>query len=284
MATPTEGDLTMSLIDWPQLALEHLPGEVYIKDEQGRYLYANRAAAQRLGRAADALLGCTDAELLPAAEAQRREKADRAAFNGEAPLPTVPGELRLPLRLPDAGQDAAHAVLTLIGAHALVAATQLPALTDPLTGLPNDSLAFERITQAQQRSRRSGSFGILFYLELEQIDVLRGQHGQPAAERVQVEVAQRLREAVRAVDTVARIGEGQFAVLAESVGLDQAQGIDFASELKQRVERLLDQGCHFGGLSLALSAYTGSMLFRGLEPAAADLLRATIEIARARDS
>lgn len=282
MATPTESDLTMTAIDWPRLALEQLPGEVYIKDPQGRYLYANRAAAERLGRAPGAVVGCTDSELLPPSEAMRRQKADLAAFHGEVPASPVPGELRLPLRLPAAEQGAAQAVLTLIGAHALVAATQLPALTDTLTGLPNDSLAFERITQAQQRSRRSGSFGILFYLELEQIDTVRGQHGQAAAERIQVEVAQRLREAVRAVDTVARIGEGQFVVLAESVGLDQAQGIDFASELKQRVERLLDQGCSFAGLSLALSAHTGSMLFRGLEPAAADLLRATIEIARAR--
>src|SRR5690606_32163358 len=119
------------------------------------------------------------------------------------------------------------AVLALIGLPVSDNSAALPALTDTLTGLPNDSLLFERIAQAQQRSRRTGSFAVVLYLEIEHLDTVRGQHGPAAAERVQLEVAQRLREAMRAVDTVARVGEGRFVLLAEGVGLDQAQGIDF---------------------------------------------------------
>lgn len=267
-------------LDWPRLALEQLPFEAYVKDAEGRYLYANACARARLGRSADALTGHGDRELLPQAEAERREAADLAALQATGPSLGVAGEWRLALRAGADPASPASAVLALIGLPGSASAAALPALTDTLTGLPNDSLLFERIAQAQQRSRRSGSFAVLLYLEIEHLDTVRGQHGAAAAERVQLEVAQRLREAMRAVDTVARVGDGRFVLLAEGVGLDQAQGIDFSAELKRRIEHQLDQGCSFGGLSIDLRARSGSMLFRGLDPAPAALLDTAMDIMR----
>lgn len=270
--------------DWPRLALEQLPCEAYIKDAAGHYLYANARARARLGRSIDALLGRADHELLPQADAERREAADLAALLASGAVQGGAGEWRIPLRSDADTAASASAVLVMVGLPGAPLPAPLPALTDTLTGLPNDSLLFERIAQAQQRSRRSGSFAVLVYLEIEHLDTLRGQHGAAAAERVQLEVAQRLREAMRAVDTVARVGDGRFVLLAEGVGLDQAQGIDFSAELKRRIEHQLDQGCSFGGQSFDLAARSGSMLFRGLDPAPAALLDTVMDIMRQRDA
>lgn len=269
-------------LDWPRLALEHLPFEVYIKDAAGRYLYANASARARLGRSTDALTGLTDRELLPPDDAERREAADLAALQGATLAQASAGEWRLALRARNDPGAPSNAVLAMLGLPGGPVPAPLPALTDTLTGLPNDSLLFERLAQAQQRSRRTGSFAVLTYVELEDLDTLRAQHGLAAAERVQLEVAQRLREATRAVDTVARVGEGRFVLLAEGVGLDQAQGIDFSAELKRRIDRRLGQGCNFGGLSIDLASRSGSMLFRGLDPAPSALLDTVMDIMRQR--
>ena len=275
-------------LDWPRLALEQLPCEAYIKDADGRYLYANASARTRLGRSADAVIGLTDRDLLSPAEAEQREAADLAALQHAGPVQAAAGQWRTALRATNCAStnrrpSVPSAVLALIGLPAGGAGPTLPALTDTLTGLPNDSLLFERIAQAQQRSRRSGSFAVLVYLEIEHLDTVRGQHGPAAAERLQLEVAQRLREAMRAVDTVARVGDGRFVLLAEGVGLDQAQGIDFSAELKRRIDRQLGEGCNFGGLSIDLAARSGSMLFRGLDPAPAALLDTVMDIMRQRE-
>jgi diguanylate cyclase (GGDEF)-like protein len=269
--------------DWSQRVLEQLPCQVYVKDVEGRYLYANACARTRLGQTQEGLIGRSDRDLLPADEAERREAADLAALQGAVAETSAAGEWRMALRASGDALGAAEAVLALIGLPSAAVVATLPALTDTLTGLPNDSLLFERIAQAQQRSRRSGSFAVLLYLEIDQLDTVRGQHGHAAAERVQFEVAQRLREAMRAVDTVARVGDGRFVLLGESVGLDQAQGIEFSAELKRRIDRQLEEGCTFGGLSIDLRARSGSMLFRGLDPAPSDLLETVVDIMRQRE-
>ena len=281
MPQPDQAPAAATEIDWPRLALEQLPCEAYIKDAEGRYLFANASARARLGRSAEALRGLTDRKLLPQADAEHREAADLAALQTANPVQAA-GEWRVALRAGGVPGAPPSAVMALIGLPVSANGAALPALTDTLTGLPNDSLLFERIAQAQQRSRRSGSFAVVLYLEIEHLDTVRGQHGPAAAERVQLEVAQRLREAMRAVDTVARVGEGRFVLLAEGVGLDQAQGIDFSTELKRRIDRQLAEGCSFGGLSIDLAARSGSMLFRGLDPAPAILLDTVMDIMRQR--
>lgn len=280
--------------EWLSLALDQVSSQVCIKDRDARYLYANQSALQRLGCHASALSGKQDEQFVAPAEAARRRSADLQALSGQRSVETVAlsdpqgaqrwvQEVRVPLRAsgaaPGSPPVAVLVVLEDLGARAQpLPEDGQPALFDILTGLPNRDLLFERISQAQQRSRRSGSFGALLCLELDQLEDVSGQHGRAAAERLLLETSRRLGEAVRAVDTVARIGLSEFVVLAESVGLDQSQGIDFSAELKRRIERQFDEGCSFGGLSLDFSARMGSVLFRGNEPAAPTLLATAIEV------
>jgi PAS domain S-box-containing protein len=63
--------------------MQHLPGLAWIKDEQGRYVYANDVALKAFGMPRDALCGRTDEEIFPpATAAQFRENDQKALASG----------------------------------------------------------------------------------------------------------------------------------------------------------------------------------------------------------
>ncbi|MCP1675572.1 two-component system CheB/CheR fusion protein [Natronocella acetinitrilica] len=59
--------------------LDHSPLITALKDPHGRYLYANRAAAHVFDREPDAMIGLTEADLLPAQEADRIAQREHEA-------------------------------------------------------------------------------------------------------------------------------------------------------------------------------------------------------------
>jgi PAS domain S-box-containing protein len=64
--------------------MEHLPGLAWIKDLQGRYVYANEAAARVFGTSQADLMGKTDEEVFPAQTAAQFRANDRRALESES--------------------------------------------------------------------------------------------------------------------------------------------------------------------------------------------------------
>jgi PAS domain S-box-containing protein len=64
--------------------MQHLPGLAWIKDGDGRYLYANEAAETAFGVSGDKLYGKTDAEVFPPEIAAAFTKNDRKALASES--------------------------------------------------------------------------------------------------------------------------------------------------------------------------------------------------------
>lgn len=88
---------------------------------------------------------------------------------------------------------------------------------DALTGLANRKLLDERLSWAQAQSRRNGTrFGVLM-ADMDRFKAVNDSLGHKAGDEVLVEVARRLRAAVRETDTVARIGGDEFFLIIESV-------------------------------------------------------------------
>ena len=94
-------------------------------------------------------------------------------------------------------------------------ATQLVHLAyrDSLTDLPNRMLLHDRLRQAILDSHRSHKPLAVMALELAAPDAIVEAHGRHAGDRVVLELATRLRARLREVDTVARLGANQFAVM-----------------------------------------------------------------------
>jgi diguanylate cyclase (GGDEF)-like protein len=88
---------------------------------------------------------------------------------------------------------------------------------DSLTGLVNRRVFVEVIEQAMARARRYGSGFAILYLDLDHFKDVNDTLGHPAGDHLLRTVAARLRESVREVDTVARFGGDEFAILLSDI-------------------------------------------------------------------
>lgn len=91
---------------------------------------------------------------------------------------------------------------------------------DPLTALPNRRMLTDRLQHAMAGGARSGHYGALIYLDLDNFKPLNDTHGHAAGDLLLIEVAQRLLGCVRQTDTVARTGGDEFVVVLNDLSTD----------------------------------------------------------------
>jgi diguanylate cyclase (GGDEF)-like protein/PAS domain S-box-containing protein len=94
---------------------------------------------------------------------------------------------------------------------------RLQATTDPLTGLANRTIFFDRLANALARSWRRDSGVAVLFVDLDRFKPVNDGWGHETGDELLVEVAGRLLNSVREGDTVARIGGDEFVVLAEPI-------------------------------------------------------------------
>jgi diguanylate cyclase (GGDEF)-like protein len=91
------------------------------------------------------------------------------------------------------------------------------ALHDPLTGLPNRTLALDRVHHALERGARDFSLTAVLFLDLDGFKEVNDTIGHAAGDLVLQTVADRIHAALRTGDTVARFGGDEFLIISESV-------------------------------------------------------------------
>jgi diguanylate cyclase (GGDEF)-like protein/PAS domain S-box-containing protein len=96
------------------------------------------------------------------------------------------------------------------------------AFHDPLTGLANRALFFDRLERALTRRARTGEQLAVLVLDLDDFKNVNDTSGHEAGDELLVEAAHRLAEVVRDADTAARIGGDEFAVIIEEWGTGEA--------------------------------------------------------------
>lgn len=89
------------------------------------------------------------------------------------------------------------------------------ALRDPLTALANRALFTDRLSHAIQLHRTNGLTVAVLLLDLDDFKLVNDSLGYAAGDALLVRVGERLTDAVRAVDTVARLDSDEFAVIVE---------------------------------------------------------------------
>ena len=95
------------------------------------------------------------------------------------------------------------------------------ALHDALTGLPSRQLLQDRMQQLiSLNKRRAETFAVLF-VDLDRFKQINDGFGHATGDGVLREVAKRLNASVREVDTVARIGGGEFVILTPGLCHEQ---------------------------------------------------------------
>ncbi|HUP91812.1 MAG TPA: diguanylate cyclase [Solimonas sp.] len=87
------------------------------------------------------------------------------------------------------------------------------AVHDSLTGLPNRYLLVDRAQMALHQAARRGERFALCFLDLDGFKAINDRHGHLVGDAALQEVSEILAQAVRASDTVARIGGDEFGAL-----------------------------------------------------------------------
>lgn len=110
------------------------------------------------------------------------------------------------------------------------------ALYDPLTGLPNRNLLFDRLNQAEKRAARTEQPFTVLFVDLDQFKAINTSYGHTVGDRLLAEVANRLQDVVREVDTLGRLGGDEFlAVLRDT-------DVEGARKVARRLLQALDAG------------------------------------------
>jgi len=87
------------------------------------------------------------------------------------------------------------------------------ALYDPLTGLPNRKLFFDRLEEGIAHTQRYGRKLGLLYIDLDGFKGVNDTMGHHAGDELLIKVGQKMKANLRKADTVARLGGDEFAVI-----------------------------------------------------------------------
>ena len=127
---------------------------------------------------------------------------------------------------------------------------------DPLTALPNRTLALDRLTSAILNARRRGTRVAALFIDLDRFKSINDTLGHATGDRLLRQIAQRLKSAVREEDSVARLGGDEFIVVLPEVR-QRADAEAVAGKIIQAVGRpfLLDGQEVFVSVSIGVSVF-----------------------------
>jgi diguanylate cyclase (GGDEF)-like protein/PAS domain S-box-containing protein len=168
------------------------------------------------------------------------------------------------------------------------------AFYDSLTELPNRRLLDDRLAQAIASSKRSGCYCALMFLDLDNFKQLNDLHGHASGDLLLIEVAKRLTNCVREVDTVVRFGGDEFVVLLSQLDTDRGVSTEQAGAVAEKIRVSLaanytlnieQTGQGAFALEHRCSASIGVVVFASQNAAQADILKwADAAMYRAKDA
>lgn len=127
--------------------------------------------------------------------------------------------------------------------------------TDPLTGLRNRSVLWDRLSHELDLARRLGRHVGVFLLDLDDFKQLNDRHGHAFGDLVLQWVASVLTATVRASDMVCRLGGDEFVVVASTVTRGDVD------QLAQKIGAALKEPSCVNGRAIAVSVSMGFSVF-----------------------
>lgn len=142
------------------------------------------------------------------------------------------------------------------------------ALFDALTDLPNRILLSDRLHQAMALSQRSGKSLAVLYLDLDGFKDINDEYGHNAGDEMLIAVSHNMKAALRNVDTLARIGGDEYALVLADV-----QGPHQCGCMVERILRACAEPVVIQGNLLRISASIGVTIYPQDDVDADQLLR-----------
>ena len=136
------------------------------------------------------------------------------------------------------------------------------------TGFINRDLFFDRLQQALLRAERAGHRMALLHLNIDDFRSINETFGYQKSDQLMMKLAERLRQSLRRVDSLMRIGGDELAIIVEKVedSLDITQVI-------RKVVTSLDEPIMVDGQSIVISASLGVATYPEAGDTAENLMR-----------
>jgi diguanylate cyclase (GGDEF)-like protein/PAS domain S-box-containing protein len=256
-------------------AFETTPEAIFITDEQGRILLANRAFAEITGYSVEEVIG---KEALAFHCDQRDAEFYRqmwhsltltGAWQGEIWNRRKDGEVYPEWLTISTVKDEKGRISNYIAIFADISTRKQAeerlrflATHDPLTGLPNRELFHDRLEQALARSRRARTGQTekwrvaVLLMDLDNFKEINDTLGHGWGDRTLIAVAERLQASVRKSDSISRLGGDEFTILLEGIANKESCAI-----VAQKILRAISQPLELDGKSFQLSASIGISLY-----------------------
>ena len=156
-----------------------------------------------------------------------------------------------------------------------------PVRNDPLTGLPTREVVIERLRQV---GLDDGQLLGVLSIDLDNFGVVNEVFGSSAGDRLLVEIAERLQDALRPGDVAARSGSDEFLLCCHHLGRSAETARDNLTRIAQRVRGLLGQPIGDGRTVMQITASVGGALGQsGVDLPEVLLATAATAMAQARD-
>jgi len=127
---------------------------------------------------------------------------------------------------------------------------------DPLTSLPNRSLFLDRFNQAIAHADRTKSSVAVCFIDLDNFKPINDNFGHDIGDKILVEVAERIKYALRNKDTVSRQGGDEFALL-----LSDVYNFSDCEDILKRIHSSLAKPFMLNGNCHKITASTGVTLY-----------------------
>ena len=129
------------------------------------------------------------------------------------------------------------------------------AFNDALTGLPNRLRLTERLEFSIELARRENSRFAVLFVDIDRFKHINDSLGHVFGDRVLIEVARRIRQCLRHVDTIARLGGDEFVLLLHRVEAYEAELV------ARRLLDIMTKPFELDGLKFSLSCSIGIALY-----------------------
>lgn len=248
---------------------EHSSEGIVITDQDNRIVMVNSAFTHFTGYSAADVMG-QDSGMLSAGTTPQevyremsRALAERGNWEGELWDRRKSGELYLKwvsiVAVRDANERLTHYVSLFSDITARKEKEQrmvFLAHHDDLTGLPNRLNLLERLDHTIHLVKRNGKRAAVMLIDLDRFKTINDSLGHHVGDRVLIEVASRLRLALRESDIVARLAGDEFVVV-----ITEVESLDYLALVADKIVRVVSAPYRIGDCDLATSPSIGICIY-----------------------